>query len=529
MARQVALGGEFKRRGLLAGRSAPEKTVLLAGLGLASGLVLMGSFDFFFLFAGLTVAVVSMAVTAPANIYGGRSVVAMRAESVYRKYRKYAGLGVYDPLHEQAAFASVQEYKEAKKKKKKAKRPQGYASRRAERRRASDQPAPLMVGRMSVKEVDFSSTERLAVFRHANSAPTFYTAIFEVRGSAGGVVEEDVEDIPHIGFGRVLARGARRTSAVSHIQSFTRSIPLDITDHVSWLADYVDPNAHGNLVRSYQELCLQVEDRAEQHRSYWVLRFDSKTALHRATAAQPPGPLAVYGAIVQEAQALMSQAVAHKAIRGYRAVDSEMAAGILAHLQDPYTFAIDGAGVSLESVWQKLDQEKTRQAVVVNDRAYTRVAYIPRHGFMAGSALPVQAMRQLVTGIVPAVIHSVSWINELVDASEARAQAMSDRTSDKAKNHSDANKGKLSDGTEQVMSNSSDQRAADLMPGTGHHGVGWGAYLSFTVESEADLLRVSTQIESVATDCGIDRLTWLDDRHDMALMAVMPMGRGIRK
>lgn len=528
MARQVALGGEFKKRGLLAGRSAPEKAVLAAGLVLAAVLVLMGQFDFFFLFVGLVVAVISVVITAPANVYGGRSLAAMKSEALYRKYRKLAGLGVYDPLHEQAAWASVQAYNEAKEKKRPAKRPPGFAARRAERRRAGDFPAPLMVGRMSVKEVAFSAHERLAVFRHSNSDPTFYTVIFEVRGSSGGVVEEDVEDIPHIGFGRVLARGARRTSAVSHIQSFTRSIPLDVTDHVSWLADYVAPNAHGNLVRSYQELCLQVEDRAEQHRSYWVLRFDSKTALHRAAAAQPPGPLAVYGAIVQEAQALMSQAVAHKAIQGYRAVDSGMAAAILAHLQDPYTFAIDDTEVSLESVWQKLDQEKTRHAVVVNDRAYTRVAYIPRHGFMAGSALPVQAMRQLVSGIVPAVIHSVSWINELVDASEARAQALSDRTSDKAKRHSDTTKGKVSDGTEQVMSNSSDQRAQDLMPGTGHHGVSWGAYLSFTVHSEAELLRVSTQIESVATDCGIDRLSWLDDRHDMALMAVLPMGRGIR-
>lgn len=149
-------------------------------------------------------------------------------------------------------------------------------------------------------------------------------------------------------------------------------------------------------------------------------------------------------------------------------------------------------------------------------------------GSWPDSALPVQAMRQLVSGIVPAVIHSVSWVNEVVDAKEARAQAMSDRTSDKAKRHSDASKAKISDGTEQVMSNSSDQRAVDLMPGSGHHGAKWGAYVSFTVDSEEELLRVSTQIESVATDCGIDRLYWLDHRHDMALMAVLPMGRGIR-
>ncbi|GAA2946201.1 hypothetical protein [Glutamicibacter ardleyensis] len=82
-----------------------------------------------------------------------------------------------------------------------------------------------------------------------------------------------------------------------------------------------------------------------------------------------------------------------KATRGYSAVVSQRAAGILAHLQDPYTFAIDDPDVGLETVWQKLDQEQTSKAGVVNNHAYTRVAYIPRDGFMAGfrSASPSDA------------------------------------------------------------------------------------------------------------------------------------------
>ncbi len=540
MTRHVALGGEFKSRGLLSGRSLPEKFLLFIGLAFSALLVMLGSFSFFFLVAALFVAVASILITMPTAINEGRSLVAIYAERVYRFWQKTTGNDVFDPVHEQIAEERLKTYQHATEQEKKtprkqrtqnkqrAARPTGFAVRRAQRRKATDQPAPLMIGKMSAIEVPFNSRERLTVFRHANTTPVFYTAIFEVRGSTGGVVEEDIEDIPFIGFGKVLARAARRTSAISHIQSFTRSVPLDITDHISWLSDYVHPKAHDHLVRSYQELCLDVEQKAEQHRSYWVLRFDNLAALQRAVNAQVPGPRAVHDAIVNEAHALMSQAVTHKAIRSFRPVNSNMAAALLSHLQDPYQFSIDDQDQHLGSVWQRLDATKTSKAVLVNNRAYTRVAYIPRHGFMAGSALPVQSMRQLVNGIVPAVIHSVSWVNEVVDARTARAQAVSDRTSDKAKRKSDAEKGKVSDGTEHVMSSSSDQRGLDLMPGSGHHGVKWGAYLSFTVQSEEELLAVSTQIESVATDCGIERLIWLDDRHHMALASVMPLGRGIR-
>ena len=529
MTRQIALGGEFKRRGLLAGRSYPEKLVLGVGTGIAVILAFIGTNNFFFLVAAVALCVFSVVITIPRNINGGRSVVALKAESFYGRFRGMTDLLVFDPIVEQQAISDLATYKAARTKKQKAKKPEGMAARRAEHRRVGACPAPLMVGRVSVNQVAYSNRENIAIFRHANSDPTFYTVIFEVRGLDGGLVEELVEDIPHIGFGKTLGRGARRTSAVSHIQSFTRSIPLDITDHITWLADYIDPAANDALVRSYQELCLQVEDRAEQHRSYLVLRFDNESALHRATMAHSRSSTPTYDAIVQEAKSLMSQAKSYKAISSYRPLDAVMSTAVLAHLQDPYSFSIDDADVAIQDVWQKLDQSKTRQAVVVNDRAYTRVAYIPRDGFVAGTALPVQSMRQLVSGIVPAVIHSVSWINELVDAKQARAEALSDRTSDKAQKHASDNKGKLSDGTTEVLSSSSDQRAKDLLPGSGNHGVKWGAYLSFTVASEEDLLAVSTQIEAVATDCGIDRLYWLDGRHDLALMSVLPMGRGIRK
>lgn len=529
MTRQVALGGEFQRRGLLAGRSYPENLVLAVGAGIAVILAFIGMNNFFFLVTAIAVFVFSVIVTLPRNINGGRSLVALKAETFYGHFRGMTDLLVFDPIVEKQAISKLAAYKEARKKKHKAKKPKGSAARRAERRRVNACPAPLMVGRVSVNEVAYSSRENIAIFRHSNSEPSFYTVIFEVRGSDGGLVEELVEDLPHIGFGKTLGRGARRTSAVSHIQSFTRSIPLDITDHITWLADYIDPNANDALVRSYQELCLQVEGRAEQHRSYLVLRFDNEAALNRATMAHSRSATPTYDAIVQEAKSLMSQAKSYKAISSYRPLDAEMSTAVLAHLQDPYSFSIDDADVALEDVWQKLDQAKTKQAVVVNDRAYTRVAYIPRDGFVAGSALPVQSMRQLVSGIVPAVIHSVSWINELVDAKQARAVALSDRTSDKAQKHASDNKGKLSDGTTEVLSTSSDQRAKDLLPGSGNHGVKWGAYLSFTVDSEEALLAVSTQIESVATDCGIDRMYWLDGRHDLGLMAVLPLGRGIRK
>lgn len=507
VARTVILGGEIRARDA-GGRTSYEWALTMASLLLALliGFAGGGSLGMFFL--AVFLGVLGVALGSPAAIWGGRSPAGLLIERFYFLRRRHTGRNTFtpDPVENNPGLGKT-------------------ALRSAS---DSQDNAPLLVGDVRIIEVPFSTRDIASIFRQQAGGPSYYSIILEVQGAASGVQEEDFEDAAHIGWGQVLARCARRTSPITHVQSFARSVPSDITDHTEWLAGYVSPNANDEVLRSYQDLCLEADARAEQHRSYVVLRFNASVTLSRLGAANGGGLDGIHRAIVNETRAVMELAVALNAITAFRPLDDQLVASLFTHCQDPYTYAIDDyAAASIGQVWQHLDGSASRRGVQVNGKGFTRIGYIPRDGFEVGE-LPVQALKHLVSGIYPPVIHSVSWINALEDSQQARAKARRHRTRDYAKKRERAKKGMLSDGTDEVMLGASEQRAHDLMPGQGHHGASWAAYLSYTVEREDQLESVATHLEAAASNAGVRHIEWLDFKQDLAFAAVLPLGRGIR-
>ncbi|NKG21842.1 hypothetical protein [Paeniglutamicibacter terrestris] len=507
MSRSVILGGEIRARDA-GGRNVYEWALTLASLLLALIIGLAGGDNFGFFFLAVLIGVTGVAMNSPASIWGGRSPAGLLVERAYCVYRRHTGRNVFDP--ELPGSGSQPATKPTRTKKE------------------IPDNAPLMVGDVRITEVPFSLRDQATIFRQQAGGPSFYTIILEVQGAASGVQEEDFEDASHIGWGQVLARCARRTSPVSHVQSFARSVPSDITDHTQWLSAYISPDANDEVLRSYQDLCLEADSRAEQHRSYVVLRFNSSVVLGRMGTAHGGGLEGIYRAIVNESRAVMELAVSLNAITAFRPLDNSLVASLFAHCQDPYTYAIDDyEGASIETVWQYLDANASTHGIQVNGKGFTRVGYIPRDGFEVGD-LPVQTLKHLVSGIYPPVIHSVSWINALEDSQQARVKARRHRTRDYAKKRERAKKHTISDGTDEVMLGASEQRASDLMPGQGHHGAMWAAYLGYTVEREDQLESVATHLEAAASNAGVRHIEWLDLKQDLALAVVLPLGRGIR-
>lgn len=507
MSRNVILGGEVRARDA-GGRTSYEWILTLASVLLAVIIGMTGGGNLGLFFLAVLIGVTGVAVGTPASIWGGRSPAGLLTERIYSIVRHRTRSNVFDPDQQPSARAG-------------GKRLLNSSARVAD-------TAPLMVGNIRITEVPFGVGVWASIFRQQIGGPSFYTIILEVQGAASGVQEEDFEDASHIGWGQVLARCARRTSPISHVQSFARSVPSDITDHAQWLSGYISPEANDEVLRSYQDLCLEADSRAEQHRSYIVLRFNSSVLLGRLATANGGGLEGTYRVILTETRAVMELAISLNAITAYRPLDQALAASLFAHCQDPYTYAIDDYGeVSLDTVWQHLDGNASAHGIQVNGKGFTRIGYIPRDGFEVGE-LPVQSLKHLVAGIYPPVIHSVSWINALEDVQQARAKARRHRTRDYAKKRERAKKGTLSDGTDEVMLGASEQRAQDLMPGQGHHGASWAAYLSYTVEQEDQLESVATHIEAAASNAGIRHIHWFDLKQDLALPAVLPLGRGIR-
>ena len=112
-------------------------------------------------------------------------------------------------------------------------------------------------------------------------------------------------------------------------------------------------------------------------------------------------------------------------------------------------------------------------------------------------------------------------------AVSARAQARLDRTHDTANTIAEQRKGKITDGTTDMMRSASEQRAADLMPGSGHHGIAYTFAVSVTGRDPADLRRARARVEEAAAECCITDLRWAARRHDVAVFATYPLARGM--
>ncbi|MDP1293840.1 hypothetical protein Q6296_28910, partial [Klebsiella variicola] len=70
-------------------------------------------------------------------------------------------------------------------------------------------------------------------------------------------------------------------------------------------------------------------------------------------------------------------------------------------------------------------------------------------------------------------------------------------------------------------------RRSDLKPGSGHHGMIYSLAVSVTGRGEDDALRACTRVEQAAADCGIGEIEWQDNRHDVASLLTLPLGRGL--
>lgn len=485
--RQVVLGGELKGRGF-GGRTVPEFIVLASSV--LVGFLFAVSQEVVDMITGALLIVSGFILTYPGSIFRGRTPLALLTHSTYSGFRSITKNDQFDP--------------EA-----------------VDKRGNPIATAPLMIGDVKGLDLWFDNEQLVYLMRHQGS-PSFYTVIFEVEG----MEESTTEDEPYISWGQVQARAAERTSAVTHIQSLARSVPIDMTDHLLWLADYISPDAPDSILRSYQDLSESVREHAEMHRSYVVVRLDSSAALARATVAAGNGTEGTYAAVIRESKSLMDIAVQLGAIRKYRPLDSSLAKALIRHLQNP-GFDIDDTN-AVDNPWLPYNRRDSKVGIRFGDGPLTRVGYIPRDGFES-AVLSVHTLRRLVSGIYPPVPHTISWVNALSDAKQARQKAKRHVTSDRAKKSERTKKGIVSDGTDEVLENASQQRLLDLKPGTGHHGADWAAYISYSANSVDQLLEIANTIESVANGAGVKNIEWLDQRRDLALSAVLPLGRGIRR
>ncbi|ABM10512.1 hypothetical protein [Paenarthrobacter aurescens] len=520
MGRMVVVGGEVQGRGLFGGnRTAPEWIGLSAAVGAALLVVMAGGSGIVSLIIAAVLVLTGIILTTPNKFSGHRSLGALFVESRHKKLRRRNTSLVYVPVKDRPHTRMVKAGRKDK--------------ARADAKGLIEVPvrhtnnAPLMVGTVRHFTVD-TPDGPLVIFRHQGKvAKPYYTATMEIMGSSSAIREEYRKESGHVARGQYLARLARRQSLVTHVQSLARAVPMDSADHLLWVKRRVAKDVPGILLESYGALCETVRSRSEQHRTYETFRIPNSPALFRRADALGGGDEGIGQAVYQEIRSAMSQATMMGSIIDFRPLGPAAMAALLRHLQDPDFDIDDHDGADLMDCWQHLDGDASPLSLVVNRHWHIRIGYVPASAF-SPQAIPVEALEAVISGIQPAVVHSVSMVMELQDARSARAKARSHAAMDRAKEKQVAKSGVVTDGSEEVLLAASHQRLLDLKPGSGHHGAAYALYISFAVENADEILSTTDIIEAAASDAGIEFIDWMDNRNDLALITTMPFTRGIR-
>ena len=513
MGRMVVVGGEVQSRGLFGGnRTAPEWIGLSTAIGAGLVITVTGGIQIVPLILAAVLVLAGVILTTPNKFSGHRSLGALYVEVRHRQARARNQSLVYVPVKDRPQTRMI------KAGKKDRERADAHGMIEVPVRYKDN--APLMVG--TVRHFTIDTPEGpMVIFRHQGKVKKpYYTATMEVIGSSSGIREEHRQESGHVARGQYLARLARRQSLVTHIQTLARAVPMDSADHLLWVNRRI-------ALESYGDLCETTRSRSEQHRTYETFRIPGSAALYRRAEAYGAGDEGIGQAIYQEIRSAMAQASMMGSITGSRPLGPAAMAALLRHLQDPDFDIDDHDGADLMDCWQHLDGAASPVSLVVNGHWHIRTGYVPASAF-SPAPVPVEALEAIISGIQPAVVHSVSMVMELQDARSARSRARTDAAMDRATGNKVAKSGVVTDGTEEVLMGASHQRLVDLKPGSGHHGAAYGLYICFAVEDASEILSTTDVVEAAASDAGIEFIDWLDHRNDLALITTMPFTRGIR-
>lgn len=506
--RTVRLGG-VTRRGLTGGRGRTVMTAMMLACGVIVVWVLLVQ-----TIASLVIGAVGLATVValftPLDLAGfGGSTLAGRGVRRWRwQHRVRTGLALFEP---------------------------GQPARNA-RKPAKTTTGPRIVpdvlGDVRVVDVTVTtaSTEgQVCVLLHRpKSGPRYVTVALEVDTAGGGVQAQQDSDDEYARWGRVKAALAREGSLVRGLQQVERVQPPSAVAHARWLNEVVPAGASRDIAGSYKDLLGRLSWSAETHRTLLVLRMPQSLAwdlrCREEFGAETDDTSAQLA--VMEASRAASLMVSEGGVRRARPLSqAQLAAAMRACLTDAWSWTDyrdeQGQPLTLSTCWPRMDARDRRHVHVGDDR-WIRTATVEGRR-LPGEPVPVSVLRRLVTGIYPAVVRTMSVTEELVPAGRARSLARAELTQDIATATSG---GAVQDGSQTDQLNASQVRLADLRPGSGHGGIRWAMHITVSGTSEKDLNRACDRLAGVCSDIGLP-IRWLDEEHDLALTAVLPLGRGL--
>ncbi len=503
----VQLGGHSRRRGLLAGRTMFEIAGCVAGV-FAAFIAAVGTGGLSGLLTAVVVLLVSWLMFTPSRLLRGSSPAARIAHEMRWRRRVRRGLTSFVPGQP-------------------AVRPRTAPGKPA-KPTSAQRDVPDAVGTFYASTTRVvSSGDEVLVLRHENPGQlTFSTVVLEVTPATHGLVSAMTEDMAYVNWGRFKAGLADDTSYVRGLQQIARVQPVSLSAHEAWLAQRVPADTPEILIESYRGLLNEMNFRSESHRTALVLRIPHTTRWDLFVREQFPdeGSNGHALAAVAEAQRVLQQAEASGLGRCRLMGEQDVAKAIRSCLDAHYSWD-DPRPALLQNCWAAWETSRRHLTVhgYKNDwylrTATLRGADLPNH------SVAITWLRPLLAGVWPAVIRTISIAEEITPAGSARAAARAAATDDASAARTQQ---AVNDGSALVQASASQQLLADLRPGSGHHRDGWALHVTVAAESPQQLRTACQQLDSVASNMLGAKWTWADGTQDTAIVATLPLGRGLR-
>lgn len=405
---------------------------------------------------------------------------------------------------------------------------------------------PVPLGKVAPLDTSGTGLDDLFILGHNNPGePPYYSTLVSVQGFGEGIRGNAQWAVSSEAFGKLLASLAKRTSFIRGLHMVQRSVPADLTRHKLWYERKVreagEQTQNPNLlpaVESYGALLDSIGPATEEHRCYIALKFPlSGRLVKRAEELARQKGADTSGGVAQ-----LVRDEAARAISFMRAADmgeiellgERRTCAVIRAFIDP-SFQLDKhRDVDWSNCFPSYVGED--EAVVVNDRWHTRVAFVPPGG-ISPVELGATWLDELLVGVGPdegddetppsPTIRTISVRADLIPDHKARTAAREDRTDDTAALTREQRKGKIGDGTTAVLEASSARRQEDLMPGSGHHGVVYSMAIAVTAPGEDAIVRACDRVLEAANASSITELEWAERRHDVAMFSTLPLGRGL--
>lgn len=366
----------------------------------------------------------------------------------------------------------------------------------------------------------------------------YLSVAFEVDGRMQGFESLESLNASTQRWGGFLSSLGGDFSLCRYIQVLTRVLPPNTVLHEAWAAEHVDRELAGrgrvgtDLFTSYQQVLDTAAAIGTVQRHFVIARFDLDGDFVARAKRLGEGVVGMRRLMSSEVGSL-TRSLSVAGVGRVRPLTARQVAAFIRHAQNP-SRELDRVS-DVEANHFGVPSHDTRALYVTHDDAlgvdgihwYSATARIEAEQVDAGAKNMFWINGWLVD-MPESIVRSMSFHMRVVPARVARAHARSDETVDAAELAALHKSGSVATDDAEAKRFAAAQRAEDMRPGSGYHGIEWMGFVTVTATTPVELERHTRMVaERASTHLGVRRLEWCRDYQSVAAGYTWPIARAL--